>query len=66
MYDDDEALYYSGREIKDAQTVTAAAVFMDMLAAMDVDPVDRSEWLHRFIASHRMRLAQFGQAGIGA
>ncbi len=66
MYDDDEALFYSARELKDVHTVTAAAVFMDMLAAMNVDPVDRSEWLHRFVESHRMRLAQFGQAGIGA
>jgi len=66
MYDDDEALFYSGRESGDVHRVTAAAVFMDMLAAMDIDPVDRSEWLHRFVESHRMRLEQFGQAGIGA
>jgi len=54
MYDDyDEVEVFSAAEPADPETQAAASVFEGIMEEMGVDPLDRGDWLGRFIAAHR-------------
>lgn len=60
LYDEQGAQALALETQTDIAVGTAATVFKKLLEEMGIDPLDRSDWLGRFIESHRNQLSRNG------
>jgi hypothetical protein len=58
FYDDQDLQDFNTGTPVDEAVGTAAKVFKDLLEEMGIDPLDRHDWLGRFIEHHRSHLSR--------